>query len=263
MTKLELQRPVIIAGPCAAESRTNVLRSAEAAKARCIEIVRLSLWKPRTKPAFEGIGERGIPWLIEVAEMGLTPATEVLFPSQAEAVIDGVVRRTNKKVLVWLGARNQNHFAQREIGRVVAGNLQVTLMIKNQPWVDQAHWEGIIDHVVSGGAREEQLLLCHRGFSPGINGLRNSPDFEMAMDIKRKTCLPMILDPSHIGGSVPNVLKIAEEGILHRTNGLGFDGLIVEVHPDPTNALTDKNQQLTWETFDRLLKRVNCTSHPR
>lgn len=256
MKTIEARELMILAGPCAAETREIVMQTAKAAKQRDVNIVRLSLWKPRTKPSFEGVGEEGIPWLVEVAQMGLIPATEVLLTSHAEGVIDAVVKNTKSKVLIWLGARNQNHLIQRELGKVIAGESQALLMMKNQPWADRAHWEGIIDHVLSGGARKEQLMICHRGFAPGSNGLRNNPDFEMAMDIKEKTGLPMVFDPSHTGGSVPNVLRLAEDALKHRRGGLGFDGLIMEVHPNPLQALSDKDQQITWEEFDGLKKRI-------
>ncbi|MDP2585282.1 MAG: hypothetical protein Q8P29_00190 [Candidatus Levybacteria bacterium] len=253
MNRIELCKPIIIAGPCAAESRENALSTAESAIKRGIDIVRLSLWKPRTRPGFEGVGNAGIPWLAEVAEMGLIPATEVMLPSDAEAVINKVIKETSdKQILIWLGSRNQNHRIQSEIGRVITGEPRVMLMIKNQPWLDQAHWEGIIEHALCGGASKEQLLICHRGFQPGSNGNRNDACLEMAMDVKQKTGIPMIIDPSHIGGSVPNVLSIAEKAIHFRRNGIGFDGLIVEIHPNPEQALTDKNQQLAWKQFDQI-----------
>lgn len=247
-------RPIIIAGPCAAESRQQVTQTIEAAKLRNVDAVRLSLWKPRTRPGFDGIGEEGIPWLIEVAQAGIIPATEVMLPSHAEKTIDGIIKRTDKSILIWLGSRNQNHQIQQEIARVIAGEQRVMLMIKNQPWRDKDHWEGIIDHVLSGGVREDQLILCHRGFAPGTNGFRNTPDLEMALDLKDKKKLPVILDPSHIGGSAENVLKIAKEGLEYKKNGRGFDGMMVEVHPDPTHAATDGKQQLTWAQFDSLLR---------
>lgn len=257
MNRIELCKPIIIAGPCAAESREDALSTAESAIKRNIDIVRLSLWKPRTRPEFEGVGNTGIPWLAEVAEMGLIPATEVMMPNDAEAVINKIIKETSdKQILIWLGSRNQNQRIQREIGRVIAGESRVMLMIKNQPWLDQAHWEGIIEHVLSGGASKEQLLICHRGFQPGTNGNRNDACWQMAMDVKQKTGLSMIIDPSHIGGRVPNVLGIAEKAIRFRRNGIGFDGLIVEIHPNPKQALTDKNQQLTWEEFDQIRKKI-------
>ncbi|MDO8658047.1 MAG: hypothetical protein Q7K55_04855 [Candidatus Levybacteria bacterium] len=247
------KRSPVIAGPCGIESRDQALKTAEEAKLHGIEAVRLSLWKPRTKPGYDGVGLQGIPWLIDVARMGLTPATEVMLPSQAEKVIDAVIKNTNQNVLIWLGSRNQNQHIQKGVGKVIAGEPRVMLMIKNQPWLDKDHWEGIVGHVLDGGASEDQLLLCHRGFAPGTNGFRNTPDFEMALDLKQKTGLPIVLDPSHIGGSVSNVMQIAKEGVNYRRNGIGFNGLIVEVHPNPTEAKTDGKQQLTWRELSSLL----------
>lgn len=254
------RKPIVIAGPCAAESREQVCQTIEEAKKRNIDAVRLSLWKPRTAPSFDGVGEEGIPWLIEVAKMGLTPATEVMLPSDAESVINAVIKNTNEKILIWLGSRNQHHRIQAEIGRVIAGEPRAMLMIKNQMWPDKAHWEGIIDHVLSGGASEDQLLLCHRGFAPSINGFRNTPDFSMALSLKEKRKIPMLLDPSHIGGTVQNVMEIARQGMTYRENGIGFDGIIIEVHPDPKNAMTDSKQQLSWNMLDVLLAEAKAVA---
>lgn len=262
-----LRRSPIIAGPCGIESREQALKTAEEAKLHGIEAVRLSLWKPRTKPGYDGVGLQGISWLIDVAQMGLTPATEVIMPEDAEKVIDAVIKNTNQNVLIWLGSRNQNHLIQQGIGKVIAGEPRAMLMIKNQPWQDREHWEGIVGHVLDGGASEDQLLLCHRGFAPGTNGFRNTPDFEMAIDLKQKTGLPIVLDPSHIGGSVENVLKVAKEGVCYRKNGTGFDGLLVEVHPNPTQAKTDSKQQLTWKELSCLLNELRLSNtalkHPK
>ncbi|MDP2649313.1 MAG: hypothetical protein Q8P10_00560 [bacterium] len=263
MNRIELGNPMTIAGPCAAESREQVLESAQEAKRRGINVVRLSLWKPRTKPGFDGLGEEEIPLLIEVAEMGLTPATEVILPSHAEQVINNVLEHTNQNILVWIGSRNQNHMVQREIARVVAGEHRVMLMVKNQPWRDKNHWEGIVDHVLAGGVGEEQLLLCHRGFSPGVNGFRNTPDFDMAIDLKKTTGIPIILDPSHIGGNVENVIEAAKQGMRFQKNGVGFDGMMIEVHPNPLEAKTDSKQQLTWGDFDSLMSELDLkTENP-
>lgn len=244
---------IIIAGPCAAEYREQIMLSVREAKKRNVDFMRISLWKPRTKPGFDGLGKSGIPLLVAAAKKGINPATEVLLPSHAKAVMEAVLPVLKKgKLLLWIGARNQNHFVQQEIARIASKDKQVLLMVKNQPWADQKHWEGIIDHVLSGGISKDNLILCHRGFMPnGRNphNLRNMPDFKMAMRIKMKTGLPMVFDPSHTGGSVPNVLKLAKEASSH-----DFDGVMVEVHPDPANALTDANQQLTWEQFDKLVK---------
>lgn len=246
-----MKKHIIIAGPCAAESKNQILTSLHEAKKRNVDFVRISLWKPRTKPGFEGLGYRGIELLIEAAKLGVNPATEVILPEQARAVMDAVFSEIPKtRLMLWIGSRNQNHVIQREIARVAASDKRVVLMVKNQPWPNEDHWEGIAGHILSGGIPKNRTILCHRGFTPnGINPHRykNVPDFEMAMRIKRKTGLPMIFDPSHTGGVVKNVIQIMGEAMKH-----SFDGIIVEVHPDPIHALTDAKQQLTWKEFDQL-----------
>lgn len=253
--KIMKNKLIIIAGPCAAESREQVLAAIEKAKKRRIDFMRISLWKPRTKPGFDGLGENGIELLIEAAKQGINPATEVLLPEQAKIVMDTVLSKVlNTKLLLWIGSRNQNHYIQREIARVASRDKRVFLMVKNQPWVSEDHWEGIIGHVLEGGISRNRLILCHRGFIPnGVNlhGYRNVPEYSMAMRIKSKTGLPMIFDPSHTGGSVPNVMKIAREASEH-----DFNGVIVEVHHNPGKALTDAKQQLTWEEFDSLVSTI-------
>lgn len=263
MSKIELQRPIIIAGPCAAESEEIVFDSAKSAKERGVEAVRLSLWKPRTRHpegVFMGVGLEGIPWLVEVAKMGLIPATEVLTKEHAVKTIEAIEEerelRGRERLLLWLGSRNQNDTIQIEIGRIVGEKPWVFLMIKNQMWEDENHWIGISEAVLTGGAKKEQLLLCHRGFFPGRNGLRNSPNFDMAMRVRKETGLPMLIDPSHMGGSVENVLVITKQAMEFEENGEKFDGFIVEVHPNPPVALTDRDQQLTWEQFDELFGEV-------
>lgn len=253
INKKKLNDTIIIAGPCAAESREQVLASIKAAKKRKVDFLRISLWKPRTKPGFDGLGKSGIPLLVEAIKNGINPATEVLLPEHAKAVMNAVLPvLRNRKLLLWIGSRNQNHYVQREIAKVASRDKRVLLLLKNQPWSDENHWEGIIGHVLMGGISKGNLVLCHRGFDPnGHNplGLRNMPDYKMAMRIKMTTGRPMVFDPSHTGGSVPNVLKLAKEA-----SSYDFDGVMVEVHPDPTNALTDAKQQLTWEQFDKLVK---------
>ena len=248
------KKQIIIAGPCAAESKEQINDSIKQAKKRQIDFLRISLWKPRTKPGFDGLGEEGIPLLIEAAKQGVNPSTEVIIPEHAQKVIDAVLPNSPKetKLLIWIGARNQNHYIQQEIARVAASDKRVYLMVKNQPWVSRDHWEGIIEHCLAGGINPDRLIICHRGFIPNgenPNEYRNVPDFDMAFEIKNKTNLPMIFDPSHTGGTVENVFKIAKEASMYP-----FDGLIVEVHPNPTLAKTDAKQQLTWEEFDKLAK---------
>ncbi len=252
MKKLSKKKTIIIAGPCAAESMEQIRLSIRQAKRRKVDFMRISLWKPRTKPGFDGLGEKGIDLLIEAAKSGINPATEVLIPEHAKIVMKKVFNAVPKtKLLLWIGSRNQNHYIQREIAGIAAKDKRVLLMVKNQPWVSEDHWEGIIGHVLDGGISKERLILCHRGFTPnGVNphGYRNVPDFAMTRKIKEKTGLPMLFDPSHTGGSVEKVLQIAQDA--HKEN---LDGLIIEVHPNPKIALTDAKQQLTWKQFDQLI----------
>lgn len=250
------RKKLIIAGPCAAESEAQIELCAKEAKKRSVDFLRVSLWKPRTKPGFDGLGEEGITLLVKVAKMGINPATEVIVPSHAEKVMQAVLNATpTGKVLLWIGARNQNHYIQQEIARVVGNEKRVMLMVKNQPWPSLEHWEGIIEHVLHGGINKKNLLICHRGFSPNGHpnpyGYRNVPDYNMSKKIKQKFSLPMIFDPSHTGGSVENVLRLTKEAAKH-----SFDGMVVEVHPNPKEAKSDAKQQLTWKQFDSLLKLV-------
>ncbi|MFA6532509.1 MAG: hypothetical protein WCT22_00750 [Patescibacteria group bacterium] len=253
---MKTKQKIIIAGPCAAESLKQVIGTAKGLKKRGIKIMRASLWKPRTKPGFEGVGEKGLPWIAKVTQMGITMATEVLFPEQVDQVVTGVIENggDSDNLLFWIGSRNQNHKTQKEIAnRVHKISKKIKLMIKNQPWRDESHWLGIVDHVLSTGLSSDRIILCHRGFSSGWSanplGLRNIPDWEMSMSVREKTNLPMIIDPSHIGGTVENVFRIAKESALYN-----FDGAIVEVHPRPKKAKTDAKQQLTVSQLDDLLK---------
>ena len=157
---------LIIAGPCAAETRDQVLQSAIQAKARNVDILRASLWKPRTRHisgTFQGVAYSGIPWLVEVAKMGITPATEVIMPEHSGRVIRAIERdpelRGNERLMIWLGSRNQNDIIQERIGRQIKDRPWVTLGIKNPMWDDPEHWIGSVEAVLKGGAKPEQLVL--------------------------------------------------------------------------------------------------------
>jgi chorismate mutase len=190
---------------------------------------------------------------------GVTPATEILTSEHAQLVVDALLRAgPEAQILVWLGARNQNHLEQTKISKILAeGPSGIHFMFKNQMWDDERHWMGIYEHIVSAGFPKERLLMCHRGFCPGKmpnpKGYRNLPDFEMAMRMKQKTGLPMILDPSHIGGTQDNVFDI-----MRQAQGYDFDGYLIEVHHDPHHALTDVKQQLSLDQFKDILSMVNA-----
>lgn len=249
-----MKPPIIIAGPCAAESEEQIDIAIREAKKRHVDFLRVNLWKPRTKPGFDGLGEAGIPLLIRVAKAGLNPGLEVIVPEQVTLVMEAVLPHLPKdgKLLLWIGARNQNHIVQRDIAKLIAQDPRVYMMVKNQPWISEDHWEGIIEHVLAAGLPKSRLFNCNRGFAPhGENehNLRNIPHHEMASRVRAKTGIPIIFDPSHTGGSVSNVFKVAEEAAKHN-----IDGIVVEVHHDPEHALTDQKQQITWQQFDKLME---------
>ncbi len=256
MTPIKLPKKIIIAGPCAVENKEQVLESMKQCKQLQIDFIRLSLWKPRTKPGFEGVGEAGIEYVVEAAQQGLNPGVEPMLIEHAQQVADAFLKvKNNTKLLLWIGARNQNHYIQRGIAAVAAKDPRIFLMVKNQIWHNEKHWEGIVEHVLDSGLPKERLMLCHRGFAPTADnnpkGYRNVPDYDMAMRMKEKTGLPMLFDPSHTGGSVEKVFDIALEANQHE-----FDGYIIEVHPNPKVAMSDATQQLTWGEYRKLTQQM-------
>lgn len=247
----------LIAGPCALESREQLKVTIKLLKALDIKIIRSCLWKPRTRPGWDGMGVDGVDILLEEAlQEGMIPATEILNSEHALAVIEGVSKISpDATVVLWIGARNQTHFEQRKIGKVLAeGPRNIHLMFKNQMWEDLNHWMGIAEHILEGGFPKERLSTCHRGFVPNKytnnpHKLRNIPDFEMSMIVKEKLGIPMFFDPSHTGGSPDNVALMTEQSLAYE-----YDGYLVEVHPYPEKALTDSKQQLTINQFENFLK---------
>lgn len=255
-----MQSKLLIAGPCSAEGEEQIMYSLQQAEQRAVDFVRISLWKPRTQPGFDGIKEEGIALLVKAAQMGINPATEVLTPEHAHTVINEVLPhlKANGKMMIWVGARNQNHLAQQEIAKIAAQDDRIHLMFKNQPWYSESHWAGIALHALEGGIKPENLTLCHRGFTPSPNDpnplkLRNIADSEMAMRVKESTGVRIILDISHIAGSVENIERVTLEHMQYN-----YDGLIIEVHPNPRFAWTDAKQQITWDELDSLLGKLDA-----
>lgn len=251
---MSVKERLIIAGPCAAESEHQVMTVAEQLARLGITVIRVSLHKPRTGPGFDGVHGAGIPWLAKVTqEFGLTVATEVLSIRDAVDLMAVFEINPQADVWPWLGSRNQNHQIQQGVARLVRDRYPQTtrLLLKNQPWPDQNHWQGIARHAQAGGLDSEQILLCHRGFHPNghnPNGWRNVPDHHMAMDVATTLHLPMLFDASHVGGSPQAVIAAAKEATAY-----AYAGYMIEVHPDPTQALTDARQQLTVQQFGQEL----------
>lgn len=255
---------LVIAGPCALESRAQLKQSVTQLKRYDIPILRACLWKPRTKPGWDGLGYVGVTMLLEEAlSEGLIPATEIVIAKHAECVAESVRSFDPKaKFLVWIGARNQNHFEMAEMAKVLArGPEGIYLMFKNQMWEDENHWMGIAEHLLAQGFPKERLLTCHRGFAPtklaNPDNLRNIPDFEMAMRVKHELDMPIIFDPSHTGGSPEKVVKVMTQSLHY-----DFNGFIIEVHGDPEHAKTDSKQQLNHEQFERILHMIEEASQP-
>lgn len=283
-----LQWPLVIGGSCAAESEEQTRRSTTEAINLGIGAVRISVRKPRTKPGYDGPGIEGLPWLAETVERGMIPATEVLTAKEAEAFATQVADQTENPVIMWLGSRSQNHDFQKTVATIAASRPNILLLIKNQPWQNEEHWLGIVDHVREGGMPDDRIILAHRGFAPEQNrkvrrlndvgeeeerdlanpeGWRNLPDLRMAMRVKATTGLRMLIDPSHIVGKREGVLPFAEEVMAWQDeDGNVFDGAIIEVHENPSVALTDAKQQVTWsalaESLPYLMRELDPRDHP-
>lgn len=249
------KQSLIIAGPCALESRQQLRACVKALQQMGVNMIRACLWKPRTQPGFEGLGSMALPLLLEeTLPHGMIPATEILCAEHALCVVHALEQfGPDAKMIVWLGSRNQNHLEQRKIAKILAtGPEGIILMFKNQMWDDEKHWLGICQHLISEGFPAKRLMTCHRGFCPGKmpnpKGLRNLPDFEMAMRVKEKLGIPMLLDPSHIGGTRENVIDTCRIAMDY-----AFDGCLIEAHCDPERAMTDAKQQLSFDSLHELL----------
>ena len=230
------KRPMIIAGPCSAESREQVLKTASELAARGVKIFRAGIWKPRTKPGgFEGIGVEGLPWMKQVKqETGMLVATEVATPAHVfEALKAGID-------ILWVGARTvTNPFAMQELADALKG-VDIPILVKNPVNPDLELWVGAIERLYNAGLR--RLGVIHRGFSSYEKKIyRNAPLWHIPIELRRRyPNLTIFCDPSHIGGKRELIAPLSQEAM-----DLGFDGLIVESHCTPDEAWSDKQQQVT------------------
>ena len=241
---LEANRPIVIAGPCSAESREQVMQTATELAEKGIKIFMAGIWKPRTKPGgFEGIGAVGLPWLKEVKEKtGMMVATEVATPAHVlEAIKAGID-------LLWIGARTAaNPFAMQELADALKG-VDIPILLKNPVNPDLELWIGGLERLYNAGLTN--LGVIHRGFSSYDKKIyRNAPLWHIPIELKRRYPeITIICDPSHIGGARELVAPIAQQAM-----DLNFDGLIIESHCNPDCALSDAKQQLTPAVLDYTL----------
>ena len=238
------KRPMIIAGPCSAESREQVLKTASELAARGVKIFRAGIWKPRTKPGgFEGIGVEGLPWMKQVKqETGMLVATEVATPAHVfEALKAGID-------ILWVGARTvTNPFAMQELADALKG-VDIPILVKNPVNPDLELWVGAIERLYNAGLR--RLGVIHRGFSSYEKKIyRNAPLWHIPIELRRRyPNLTIFCDPSHIGGKRELVAPLCQQAM-----DLNFDGLIVESHCNPDCAWSDAAQQVTPDVLDYIL----------
>jgi 3-deoxy-D-arabino-heptulosonate 7-phosphate (DAHP) synthase len=241
---VDAKRPIVIAGPCSAETEEQVMTTAKQLADRGIKIFRAGIWKPRTRPgAFEGVGSEGLKWMQRVQkELGMYTATEVATAKHvAEAIKYGVD-------ILWIGARTSaNPFAMQEIADALAG-CDKPVLIKNPVNPDLDLWIGAIERLYQAGIRK--LGVIHRGFSSSDKKIyRNVPQWHIPIELRRRyPNLPMFCDPSHIGGKRELIASISQQSM-----DMNFDGLIIESHCNPDAAWSDKDQQVTPDILDYIL----------
>lgn len=239
--------PLIIAGPCSAESEKQVMDTARSLQGMGVSFFRAGIWKPRTSPdSFSGVGEIGLPWLQKVkTELGMKTAIEVANSSHVEAALKHGID------LLWIGARTSvNPFTVQEIADALKG-VDIPVMVKNPINPDLDLWSGAIERILR--ANVGQVTACHRGFAVyGKTVLRNSPLWEIPIDFKaRFPETPLICDPSHISGVRGYIYTISQKAL-----DLGYEGLMIESHIDPDQALSDAKQQLCPKDLRELLAKL-------
>lgn len=244
------RRPIVIAGPCSAESEQQMLTTARQLADAGIRIFRAGVWKPRTKPGgFEGIGTPALEWLDKVKKTtGMLTATEVATDRHVREAVDSGVD------ILWIGARTSaNPFAVQEIADALASYPQqrrdnLIVLVKNPVNPDLELWIGAMERISRAGIT--RLGAIHRGFSSyGTHIYRNPPKWRIPIELHRRMPdLVIICDPSHIGGRRELIAPISQQAL-----DMNFDGLIIESHCDPECALSDKAQQITPEVLQYIL----------
>ena len=238
------KRPIIIAGPCSAETEEQVMETARDLAKNGVKIFRAGIWKPRTKPGgFEGGGAAGLAWLQAVKkETGMLVSTEVATRQHVEEALKAGVD------ILWIGARTSaNPFAMQEIADTLQG-VDVPVLVKNPVNPDLELWIGAMQRLYNAGIH--QIGAIHRGFTAyGKHLYRNMPQWHIPIELRRRMPeLTIFCDPSHIGGKRELVASLSQQAM-----DLGFDGLMVESHCDPDCAWSDKSQQVTPDVLNFIL----------
>jgi len=242
------KRPLVISGPCSAETEEQVIATAQRLAATGkVDVLRAGIWKPRTKPGmFEGIGTKGLPWMQQAKKLtGLPITVEVATAKQVQDAL------TFDVDILWIGARTTvNPFSVQEVADALRGT-DIPVLIKNPINPDLELWTGAVERVARVGIK--QIGLIHRGFSSyGNTEYRNAPMWHLAIEMKRRNPgLMIISDPSHICGRRDILLDTAQKAI-----DLDFDGLMIESHIDPDNAWSDAKQQVTPERLGEMLNSI-------
>lgn len=246
--RLLRQRPLIISGPCSAETEQQVLETAHALKSiGRVDVMRAGIWKPRTRPGnFEGVGAVGLDWLQQAKkETGLPIAVEVATAKQVEKAL------AHQVDVLWIGARTTaNPFSMQEIADSLRG-AKVPVLIKNPINPDIELWIGGLERIQKAGI--EEVGLIHRGFSTyGNSEFRNIPTWQLAIEMKRRfNELPFLIDPSHICGKRSLIQNVVQNAI-----DLDYDGMIIESHIRPDEAWSDAQQQITPGELLKLLNNI-------
>lgn len=241
---MNAERPLIIAGPCSAETEEQVMATALELSKNGVPVFRAGIWKPRTKPGgFEGVGVKGLPWLQRVkAETGMFVGTEVATAKHIEEALKHGID------ILWIGARTSaNPFAMQEIADALQG-VDVPVLVKNPVNPDIELWIGAMERLYNAGIRK--LGAIHRGFSTYDKKIyRNLPQWNIPIELRRRyPNLPIICDPSHIGGKRELIAPLCQQAM-----DLGFDGLMIESHCNPDKAWSDAAQQLTPDILDYVI----------
>ena len=238
------ERPFVISGPCSAETEEQVMTTARQLAMKGCHNFRAGVWKPRTKPGgFEGNGEKALPWMKAVKEeTGMLVATEVATPEHVELCLKYGID------ILWIGARTSaNPFAMQAIADALQG-VDIPVFVKNPINPDLELWIGALERINQAGIK--RLGAIHRGFSSYDKKIyRNMPMWQIPIELRRRIPdLPIICDPSHIGGRRELIAPLCQQAM-----DLGFDGLIVESHCDPDKAWSDAKQQVTPDVIDFIL----------